>query len=102
MPRRRSASARTGPTPLRYVTGVSRKRRWRLAGARSITRRSLVAQQLARELSGVERHEIRRRLAHTEKLHRNVDRLMDGDHYAAYRCTVELRDDEPRHRHRSR
>src|SRR5215510_1406336 len=99
MPRRRSASARTGPTPLRYVTGVSRKRRWRPAVARSITCPSLfVAQQLARELGGVERHEIGRTFSDTEKLHRHVDRLVNGNDHTSFRGSVELRDDEPRHR----
>src|SRR5262245_24850151 len=100
MPSRRSASARTGPTPLRYVTGVSRKRRWRPAVARSITCRSLlVAQQLARKLGGVERHEIGRTFSDTEKLHGHVDRFVHGDDYSSFRGAVELRDDEPRHRH---
>src|SRR5262245_55948231 len=99
MPSRRSASARTGPTPLRYVTGVSRKRRWRPAVARSITWSLFVAQELARELGGVERHEIGGTFSDTEKLHRYVDRFVHGDDHTSFRGAVELRDDEPRHRH---
>src|SRR5690348_4595065 len=98
MPSRRSASARTGPTPLRYVTGVSRNNR--CGRARSITRRSLLAQQISRELRRVERQEITGALADAEKLHGNVDRLVHRHDDAAASGAVELRHDESRHRDR--
>src|SRR6185312_11751894 len=92
IPRRRSASARAGPTPERYVTAVSSEgpadrpaRGPRDPPPRCAVTGASPLEEFRREPRGVERAQIRGPLAHADELHGDVERFVDGDDHAALR-----------------
>src|SRR5882762_10908729 len=101
MPSRASASARFGPTPLRYLTEVANCSVTPLppspAVHRQFTRRSPAYQALGVRLS-VKHFEILKPFPGTDKTDRHGHRALHRDHAPALRRAVELRDDETRER----